>query len=120
MDDSAIKRILFPECFLLVEYILEQTIHIIDNLHFNIDWIHNEVQKHMMNVISEELIICGVEKGMNRQDLHERLRIILTSNNPCIENIYKDNVLRGLLKEVSHYNPLNYIGRSSEQSNIDN
>lgn len=120
LDDSAIKRILFPECFLLVEYILEQTIHIIDNLHFNIDWIHNEVQKHMMNVISEELIISGVEKGMNRQDLHERLRIILTSNNPCIENIYKDCVLRGLLKEVSHYNPLNYIGRSIEQSNIDN
>lgn len=119
LDDSAIKRIIFPECFLLIEHILDESLKVINNLNFNLKFINEQVNKHMINVISEDIIIKGVRKGFSRQEIHERLRKLLTNNiydsiftcfnyDKVIENIISDNNIS--------FNPLNYIGRSIEQS----
>jgi len=116
LDDSAIKRIMFPECFLIVEYILNESIKVVKNLHFNLEYINKRVNKHMTNIISEEIIINGVKKGFNRQDIHERLRKILTSNNCSLENLHNDDIISEIIGNNISFNPLNYIGRSIEQS----
>lgn len=119
LDDSAIKRIIFPECFLLVEHILNESSKVISNLHFNLKYISEQVNNHMVNVISEEIIINGVKNGFSRQYIHEKLRQILTNNennsiftsfnyDKAIENIIIDNNIS--------FDPLNYIGRSIEHS----
>lgn len=119
LDDSAIKRIIFPECFLLVEHILMESSKVISNLQFNLKYINEQVDKHMVNVISEEIIINGVKKGLSREYIHERLRQILTNNIndstfTCLNN---DKVIENLIVDNNiSFNPLNYIGRSIEHS----
>ena len=115
LDDSAIKRIVFPECLLLVEYILDQSIYVIENLYFKLGFINEQVRSHMINIISEEIIINGVKHGFNRQDIHERLRCILIKN-PSESEIHGDAILSQLIDPHFSFDPLNYIGRSIEQS----
>jgi len=116
LDDSAIKRLMFPDCFLLVEYILNESIKVIENLHFNLEYINKQVYKHMINIISEEIIIKGVKIGFDRQEIHERLRQILTGDNPSFENLKNDSMISKIIDKNISFNPLNYIGRSIEQS----
>ena len=120
LDDSAIKRIIFPETFLLVENILDETLNIINNLNFNIDFINKQVDDHMINIISEQIILKGVEIGFSRQEIHEQLRSILTSSYQIsFDSLLADPLLKTII-DNNHisFNPLDYIGRSIEQSFI--
>lgn len=133
LDDSAIKRIIYPECFILLEHILNETVECIDKIVINNDHIKKEVAKSMHNIITEELIINGVKMGYNRIDIHERIRSILTKpmkdydednvfmsnldNLSIIKKIFeKDSVISKILinSEIS-MDPSDYIGRCSEQ-----
>ena len=117
LDDSAIKRIVFPETFLLVEYILNQSINIIENLDFKENFIRSQVETHMQNIVSEEIILCGVKMGYSRQCIHERLRVALTNKKEMDNGVEDDDdVLKKIIEtnKIS-YNPKDYIGRSVEQ-----
>ena len=120
LDDSAIKRIVLPECFLLMEHILDSSLEVITKLKFNTEYIKKQVNNHMINIISEEIILKGVEMGYNRQDIHERLRLILTMNiYPTFDILSSDVIIRNIIENNKiSFNPLDYIGRSIEQSNI--
>lgn len=118
LDDSAIKRIIYPDCFILTEHILTETIKCIDNIYINIPVIEKNVDEHLHNIISEHIIIAGVKMGFNRQDIHERLRLILTTNSSSKVDI--DFTLDPVLKQILEENkismiPQNYIGRCVEQ-----
>lgn len=116
LDDSAIKRIIFPECFLLMEYILDESYKVIKNLQFNLQYIDNQVNKHMINIVSEQIIISGVKMGYSRQDIHERLRKILTVNEASFNSLSSDNIIENIINNNNiTFNPMNYIGRSIEQ-----
>lgn len=116
LDDSAIKRIIYPECFLLLEHILDKTLQVIDHLSFNIGMIELNVKNHMINIISEEIILKGVEIGYSRMDIHERLRKILTSNSVLYDMLLEDNIISDIISTYDiSFDPLDYIGRSIEQ-----
>lgn len=117
LDDSAIKRIIFPECFLLLEHILDESLKVISNLQFNLKLINELIDKHMVNVISEEIIIKGVEIGISRQEIHEKLRKLLINNDSGFACLSNDKVIEDIIinNNIS-FNPLHYIGRSIEQS----
>lgn len=133
LDDSAIKRIIYPECFILLEHILNETVECIDKIVINTDHIKKEVAKSMHNIITEELIINGVKMGYNRIDIHERIRSILTKpmkdydednvfmsnldNLSIIKKIFeKDGVIsKILINSKISMDPSDYIGRCSEQ-----
>ena len=116
LDDSAIKRIIFPECFLLMEYILDESLKVIEKLQFNLKYINQQVNNHMINIVSEEIIISGVKMGYNRQDIHERLRKILTSDVVSFTCLSSDNIIENIINNNNiSFNPMNYIGRSIEQ-----
>lgn len=129
LDDSAIKRIIYPNCFLLLEHILNETIKCISTLIINNNQITNNVLSHMPYILSEQIILNGVKLGYSRQDIHERLRIILTkikqedqshynlTNN--IKSIFKnDDIIDIIIKTTNiSTDPENYIGRSVNQIN---
>jgi adenylosuccinate lyase len=129
LDDSAIKRIIYPNCFLLLEHILNETIKCISTLIINNNQITNNVLSHMPYILSEQIILNGVKLGYSRQDIHERLRIILTkikqgdqshynlTNN--IKSIFKnDDIIDIIIKTTNiSTDPENYIGRSVHQIN---
>lgn len=115
LDDSSIKRIIYPECFLLLEHILDKSVIVIDNLLFNIEYINSQVKNHMINIISEEIILKGVEMGYSRMQIHEKLRKILTNNNIDYETLLSDTVIGDIITRHNiNCDPLNYIGRSIE------
>lgn len=120
LDDSAVKRILYPECFMLVEYILNTTIETIRGLVIQEDVAREQVFMKMQYVLSEEIMIRGVKMGYDRQQLHETIRKILihnTEDSTHLLDIYKkDETLKRIIEEGGiHLNPHNYIGRCVEQ-----
>lgn len=119
LDDSAIKRIVFPECFLILEHILDESTKVLSKLSFRLDYISEKVNSHMINIISEELILKGVELGYNRQDIHERLRKLLidiNTNNVTYDIFKTDFIIAKIISKYNiSFNPVDYIGRSIEQ-----
>jgi adenylosuccinate lyase len=133
LDDSAIKRIIYPECFLLLEHILNESIKCISSLVINENKITNDVLLSMPYILSEQIILNGVEIGYDRQEIHERLRVVLTklkcessqiiSNDNTLEIILvifeNDEIISKIIKEKNiSVNPANYIGRSVHQTDF--
>ena len=102
LDDSAIKRIVMPESFLLCEHILDSSCKVIKNLCFDKEKIQSNVQEHIKYIVSEKIILKGVKEGHSRNEVHEWLRQKLLKNeeNPILEK---------LSKNIST-NPQDYIG----------
>ena len=78
------------------------------------------MDEHLHNIISEHIIIAGVKMGFNRQDIHERLRLILTASANTSFKTVIDFTLDPVLKQILDENkismiPQNYIGRCIEQ-----
>jgi adenylosuccinate lyase len=128
LDDSAIKRIIYPECFLLLEHIITETIECIEGLVINEEYIEKQVSQSMHNIITEEIIICGVKMGYVRIDIHERIRSILTKPMKSYEedNRFDLNKIKKIFENdevisriIENYNislePMDYIGRCVEQ-----
>ena len=128
LDDSAIKRIIYPECFMLLEHILEETNKCINELVIDYTVIDIRVSQHMHNVITEDLILNGVKMGYERIDIHERIRSILTKPMKSYEEDNKfdldkikaifgsDEVISSIIEKYNvSMNPNNYIGRCVEQ-----
>lgn len=128
LDDSAIKRIIYPECFLLLENIITETIKCIEGLVINEEYIEKQISKSMHNIITEEIIICGVKMGYARIDIHERIRSILTKplvsyeednkfDLTKIKKIFENDEV--IYRIIENYNislePMDYIGRCVEQ-----
>ena len=114
LDDSAIRRIIFPDCFMIVEHILNETHKCLRDLFVNKIQIEKNVEEHFNNILSEQIILCGVKMGYNRQDIHERLRKLLINNkhadfnsDEVIKNIFENNQI-----SLNHND---YIGRCVEQ-----
>ena len=133
LDDSAIKRIIYPECFLLLEHILNESIKCISSLVINENKITNDVTLNMPYILSEQIILSGVELGYDRQEIHERLRVILTklktdssqiiSNDNTLEIILvifeNDEIISKIInKKKISINPSNYIGRAVQQTDL--
>jgi len=113
LDDSALKRIILPEAFLLLEHVMDESIRVIDNLVIHEKVIEREVESHLQHIISENIIVKGVEMGYDRQDLHERIRQILLYQNGDYK---KDEILGEIVEKNSEeIKKEDYIGRCVEQ-----
>ena len=71
LDDSANRRIVIPESFILISEILQTYYNVIDNIVINIDNIMEHVQEHKTTIILENIMMEAVRNGGNRQRVHE-------------------------------------------------
>ena len=127
LDDSANKRLSVPEAFLAVDAILNIWANVADGLVVHEKVIEKHVLEELPFMASENILMDAVKKGGNRQDLHERIRVLsqqaganvkdLGLSNNLVDLIAGDPAFSMLSREelTSHLKPSRYIGRSPEQ-----
>jgi len=74
LDDSANRRIAIPEAFLSADAILQIVSNVASGLVVHEAVIRARLERALPFLVVERILIAGVEKGGDRQDLHERLR----------------------------------------------
>ena len=126
LDDSANKRISVPEAFLAVDAILNIYRNVASGLVVHPKVIEKHVLEELPFMASENIMMDAVVRGGDRQELHERIRVLsqeagrnvkdLGLSNNLIDLIAADPAF-GMTKEelTAHLEPSRYIGRCPEQ-----
>ena len=126
LDDSANKRISVPEAFLAVDAILNIYRNVASGLVVHPKVIEKHVLEELPFMASENIMMDAVVRGGDRQELHERIRVLsqeagrnvkdLGLSNNLIDLIAADPAF-GLTREelTAHLEPSRYIGRCPEQ-----
>jgi adenylosuccinate lyase len=74
LDDSANRRISLPEGFLCADAILRLMQNVTDGIHVNEKVIDRTVREYLPFIATENLMMEGVKRGGDRQELHEIIR----------------------------------------------
>ena len=126
LDDSANKRLSVPEAFLAVDAILNIYVNVASGLVVHEKVIERHVMEELPFMASENIMMDAVKRGGNRQDLHERIRVLSQEAgrnvkdrglpNNLIDLISEDPMF-GMSKEelTVHLEPARYIGRCPQQ-----
>ena len=127
LDDSANKRVSVAEGFLAVDAILNIMINVTDGIVVYPKVIRQRVMKELPFMATENIMMRAVEKGGNRQELHEALRqhsiaaAAVVKNeggeNDLVERIAADPAFMITKEEImAVLQPENYVGRAPEQT----
>lgn len=126
LDDSANKRLSIPQSFLALDGLLDVMLNIFDGVVVYEKMIYKNLKNELPFMATENIIMKAVEKGMDRQDVHEIIRQLSMEatkkvkiegeNNNLIELIKEDSRLSILKDEIENIlEPINFIGYSKEQ-----
>ena len=126
LDDSANKRVAMAEGFLAADAILNIMLNVTDGLVVYPKVVRSRLMAELPFMASENIMMQAVEKGGNRQELHERLRqhAIAAGKQVKEEGLPNDMVDRiaadpafGLTKEeiTAGLVPENFVGRAPQQ-----
>ena len=74
LDDSANRRISMPEGFLCADAILRLARNVTDGLHVNEKIVDRTCREYLPFIATENLMMEGVKRGGDRQELHEIIR----------------------------------------------
>ena len=126
LDDSANKRVAVAEGFLATDAILNIMLNVTEGLVVYPKVVRSRLMAELPFMASENIMMQAVEKGGNRQELHERLRqhAIAAGKQVKEEGLPNDMVDRiaadpafGLTREeiVAGLVPENFVGRAPQQ-----
>ena len=126
LDDSANKRISVAEAFLAVDSILNIMLNVCDGLVVYPKVIEQRVLKELPFMATENIMMQAVEKGGNRQELHEKLRehsmaaakVVKEEgkDNDLIDRICADPAFQLTREEIEAVlTPIHFVGRSVHQ-----
>ena len=127
LDDSANKRISVAEGFLAVDAILSLVINVADGLVVNTAVIDRDLRRELPFMATENIMMDGVKRGGDRQELHERIRAHSMEAarrvkqgdgiNDLMERIAADSAFGMTLPELEALlEPSRYVGRAPEQT----
>ena len=74
LDDSANRRILLPEAFLISDELLKTSTRIVRGLNINEAGIAHNLAVYAPFASTERVLMALVKLGADRQEMHERLR----------------------------------------------
>ena len=128
LDDSANKRIAVAEGFLAADAILNIMMNVTGGMVVYPAVIRQRVMNELPFMATENVIMDAVERGGDRQELHEHIRRhSMTAGaevkekglkNDLCERIVADPIFGTTEEELSaKLDPVNYIGRCIEQVN---
>ena len=125
LDDSANRRISMPEGFLCADAVLRLAQNVTNGLHVNEKIVEKTVREYLPFIATENLMMEGVKRGGNRQELHEIIRTCSMDATAKMKNGESWDLLADLAKHpafgMTHgemqrvLDPARYIGRSPEQ-----
>ena len=125
LDDSANRRISLPEGFLCADAVLRLAQNVTDGLHVNEKIVDRTVREYLPFMTSENLMMEGVKRGGDRQELHEIIRSCSMEATARMKNGESCNLLE-LLSQRKEFgmtpeemeallDPKLYVGRCPEQ-----
>ena len=125
LDDSANRRISMPEGFLCADAILRLSQNVTNGLHVNEKIVEKTVGEYLPFIATENLMMEGVKRGGNRQELHEIIRKCSMDATAKMKNGETWDLLAdlaeygefGMTKQEMEavLDPVRYIGRCPEQ-----
>ena len=127
LDDSANRRIVNAQAFLSVDAILNVYMNVAENLVVYEKVIEKHVKSELPFMATENIIMECVKAGGDRQDLHERIRVLSMEAGKNVKVEGKENNLIELIKQDEMFKPVwdhiddvldakNYIGRAPLQT----
>ncbi|VDN81984.1 unnamed protein product [Brugia pahangi] len=125
LDDSAIRRILIPDMFLLADAILTIFQHIVEGLTVDKERIEYNVHADLPFLALEKAMMLLTEEGADRQDAYEKIREVTLAAKETqkrervdlesiLANVFFDKVRDRILQLAK--SPLCFTGRSSSQT----
>ncbi len=86
LDDSANRRISLPEGFLCADAVLRLCQNVTNGLHVNEKIVEKTVREYLPFIATENLMMEGVKRGGDRQQLHEIIRECSMSATASMKN----------------------------------
>lgn len=108
LDDSANRRALLPEAFLISDEILQISVRILRGLQVDQAALARNLSTYGPFAATERVLMALGKAGADRQAMHERLRehalpawetVQAGQANPLVERICQDDVFRGYVTE---------------------
>src|SRR5271157_1203677 len=118
LDDSANRRSLLPEAFMICDEILQTAIKLIQGLQINQACIDKNLAIYAPFASTERLLMALVRAGANRQEMHEQLRKYTLLAWEAIQQ-GKRNPLRKYVSEDIQFNKYLSRGQIDNLFNID-
>lgn len=126
LDDSANKRLSIPEGFLAIDGILDLCLNVVDGLVVYPKVIEKRLMSELPFMATENILMDAVKKGGDRQELHEKIRILSMEAGKNVKVEGKENNLLELIADDPAFHlskeelekamdPAKYIGRSDKQ-----
>jgi adenylosuccinate lyase len=124
LDDSAIRRIVLPQAFLTADAILHLYLNIVPGLVVHPAIIARHVAAELPFMATENILMAAVQRGADRQDLHERIRTHSLEAAARLKEGAQDNDLIARLARDKAFPPLDFdsvleprqfVGRAPDQ-----
>ena len=126
LDDSANKRLSIPEGFLAIDGILDLCLNVADGLVVNDKVIDKHIRAELPFMATENIMMDCVKDGGNRQELHEKIRVLSMEAGANVKKKGLDNNLLDLIAADPDFgktreeleasmDPAKYVGRSVRQ-----
>ncbi|HET9581298.1 MAG TPA: adenylosuccinate lyase [Gemmatimonadota bacterium] len=126
LDDSANKRIAFPELFLTVDSLLILYHDVAEGLEVQPGAIRRNLERELPFLASERVLMEAVERGGDRQALHEQIRVHAREvaarlesgeSNDLLSRLSGEEAFGGVSESVWREagDPARHVGRAPEQ-----
>ena len=126
LDDSANRRIVNAQAFLTVDAILNIYMNVSENLVVYEKVIAKHIRAELPFMATENIIMACVKAGGNRQELHEKIRVLSMEAGKNVKVEGGENNLIELIKQDEIFKPVwdkldeildakNFIGRAPSQ-----
>ena len=97
LDDSANKRLSVPEGFLAIDGILDLCINVTNGLKVYPKVIEKRLMSELPFMATENIMMDAVKAGGDRQELHEKIRVLSMEAGRRVKEEGKDNELASLI-----------------------
>ena len=127
LDDSANRRIVNAQAFLAIDGLLNIYMDVADNLVVYEKVIEKHIRAELPFMATENIMMACVKAGGDRQELHERIRVLSMEAGKNVKMEGKENNLIELIKQDEMFavvwvkideilEPKNFIGRAPSQT----
>ncbi|PPQ64901.1 hypothetical protein CVT24_008240 [Panaeolus cyanescens] len=126
LDDSANRRITLPEAFLTADIILSTLQNISEGLVVYPKVIARRIAQELPFMATENVIMAIVKKGGDRQEAHEKIRVLSHEAGHQVKQLGLENDLIDRIRADPYFDPIkddldallepsSFIGRAPEQ-----
>ncbi|RMX58101.1 hypothetical protein pdam_00013851 [Pocillopora damicornis] len=126
LDDSANRRISLAEAFLTADILLSTLQNVSEGLVVYPKVIDRHIRQELPFMASENIIMAMVKAGGNRQECHEKIRVLSQESGAVVKEQGGDNDLVDRIRKCEYFAPIHnqldvildastFVGRAPQQ-----